>query len=483
MFFDGNYMKFDLAFNKSRASKPRDPETPFRILVVGELGGQSGRGVVQPVDVDDLDGLLKRSRAAVQLDLQPGAAVPLSIEFNGMDDLHPDQLFERLDLFAHLRQVRQRLFDPAACAAAAREVRAWAGGASPAAPPPPSSAPESEAASLERLLGRAPAPAPETGGAATELIRKLVAPHVVLAPAADQAALVAAVDSAAAELMRRVLHEPAFQALEATWRGIDFLARQLETGEALKICLLNLSQAELAADLLASDDWQKSALFRALVQDTVQSPGAEPWALLLGLFSFELAPADMAVIARLATLAQAAGAPFVAAAGADLVQTVLQNPERLGADKEWAALRNRPEAAYIGLACPRFLLRLPYGESTDGISAFNFEEFAGQPETAGYVWGNPALALGVLLGQMFAESGWEMSLGAGLELGGLPVHTWKKGQESQVTPCAETWLNETQAERLLEHGLMPFQSIRGRDVIRLARVQSIRQPLSPLAGL
>ena len=51
-----------------------------------------------------------------------------------------------------------------------------------------------------------------------------------------------------------------------------------------------------------------------------------------------------------------------------------------------------------------------------------------------------------------------------------------------MNPCAESWLKDAQAEKLLEHGLMPFQSTRGRDAIRLARVQSIREPLTGLAG-
>jgi type VI secretion system protein ImpC len=96
----------------------------------------------------------------------------------------------------------------------------------------------------------------------------------VPAPASDQAALVAAVDAAVAESMRRLLHDPAFQALEATWRGIDFLLRQIETDETLKVHLLNLSRAELAADIMASEDLRSSALFRILVESTVQSPGA-----------------------------------------------------------------------------------------------------------------------------------------------------------------------------------------------------------------
>ena len=86
------------------------------------------------------------------------------------------------------------------------------------------------------------------------------------------------------------------------------------------------------------------------------------------------------------------------------------------------------------------------------------------------------------LGQMFAESGWRMSPGQGLELDGLPFHSWKEGNESHMAPCGEIWLNDAQTERLLAAGLTPFQSIQGKDAIRLARLQSIHQPLTALAG-
>lgn len=492
-------MEIEFTFGESRPGDPPTPETPFRVLVLGDLDGRTSRDLIQPldgrqplsVDVDNLDSVLKRLRAEVQLEVGGATAAPLRVQLNGLDDLHPDQLFKRMDLFAALRQTRQRLLDPASFPSAAAEVRAWAGTVSPAAPggpgesapPSASSAFESDAAALQRLLGRPLSPATDGSDAVAELIRQVVAPHIVSAPAADQAALVAAVDSAAAELMRRVLHDPAFQALESSWRGLDFLIRNLETDETLKVCLLNVSRAELSADLMASDDLQNSNLFRVLVESTVQSPGAEPWALVLGLYTFERCHEDLDLLARLGKLAQAADAPFVAAAGGDFMQAALQAPgSGPTIDKEWAVLRGRPETAYLGLACPRFLLRLPYGQSTDPVSAFGFEEFAGQRDEAGYLWGSPALASGALLGQMFTEFGWEMSPGVGLELGGLPVHLWKKEGESHMTPCGESWLTDTQAERLLEYGLMLFQSIRGKDAIRLARAQSLCFPLSPLAG-
>jgi type VI secretion system protein ImpC len=492
-------MKFEITLGRSQPENLPTPETPFRILLLGDLDARTSRNLTQPladrhpvlVDMDTLEAFLKALRAEVQLGLPGTAAAPIRIVASGLGDLHPDRLYERMDLFAALRKTRQRLLDPATFDSAAAEVRAWGGGAPVVAPTaatevgqPPAGMParESDAETIERLLGRATPTAPSPGSAASDLIRKAVAPHVVAAPAGDQPALVASVDAAVAELMRRVLHDSAFQALESTWCGIDFLLRRLETNESLKVSLLNLSRAELSADLMASEDLRQSALFRILVESTVQSPGAEPWALLLGLYGFGSGHEDLELLGRLAKLAQAAGAPFVAAAGTELVLTALQNPERLATDKEWAALRTSSESVSLGLACPRFLLRMPYGRSTDPISAFAFEEFAGRPDAEAYLWGHPALAVGVSLGQMFAESGWEMSPAPGAELDDLPVHSWKEGNEPKMTPCGETWLKDAQAERLLEAGLTPFQSIQGKDAIRLTRLQSIHQPLTALAG-
>ena len=49
-------------------------------------------------------------------------------------------------------------------------------------------------------------------------------------------------------------------------------------------------------------------------------------------------------------------------------------------------------------------------------------------------------------------------------------------------PCAEVLLTERAAEIVLERGLMPLLSFRDRDRIRLARFQSVREPLTALAG-
>ena len=64
----------------------------------------------------------------------------------------------------------------------------------------------------------------------------------------------ALLDDTSSGLMRAVLHHPHFQALEATWRGLDFLLRTVETDEELTVSMLDLSRAELASDLLGVND-------------------------------------------------------------------------------------------------------------------------------------------------------------------------------------------------------------------------------------
>ncbi len=86
--------------------------------------------------------------------------------------------------------------------------------------------------------------------------------------------------------MRAVLHNPDFQALEAVWRATFLLVRQLETGSQLKLYLVDISKQELAADLSSAADLRQSGLYRLLVEQSVETPGAEPWSIIVGNYSF-----------------------------------------------------------------------------------------------------------------------------------------------------------------------------------------------------
>jgi type VI secretion system ImpC/EvpB family protein len=300
--------------------------------------------------------------------------------------------------------------------------------------------------------------------------------------------LLSILDLELATQLRSILHHPEFQALEAAWRGLDLLVRKFGGEENLKLFVLDVSKEELAADLKAQDHLEESGICK-LIQRQVDD---QPWAVWLGLFAFGDTLADVEALGRLAKVSAQAGAPFLASARAALVgcDSFATHPDPVDwkqplpaeVHEAWQTLRELPETAYLGLALPRFLLRQPYGKDSDPIEAFPFEELPADPPHESYLWGNPAVVCGYFLAQAFQAEGWAMHAAGYGELGELPVHKFKREGEMTTKSCAEAWLSERVAEALRRKGLMPLLSIKGRDAVRVAGMQSLRSPTSPLAG-
>jgi type VI secretion system protein ImpC len=474
-----------------------DPDVPLKIGVIGDFSGRASRGIVQTgdalavratpaVDVDEMDEVI--GRLGVEVDV-PTDSGPLTLAITEMDDLHPDRLYERLAMFTQLRQLREAAKDPATFAAAAAKV-----GGAPVAPTASASAQgESEFASL---LGKRPAisgSGPAEAGAGkidiSSFIKQVVGSASVPSRDPRQAQLVTGIDSAISELMRSLLHHPAVQGIEAAWRGVHMLITSLETGEELAVHVIDVSRQELAADLgAATGKLQSSGLYKLLVEKAAKSPGVSPWGLLIANYSFGPTKDDAELLGRLTKVCAAAGAPLVAAAVSAHVGCgsfgLTPDPDhwtgeaRAEDEAAWAALRALPEAEWAALALPRVLLRLPYGEGTEETERFKFAELAqagGPPSLEGheaYLWGNGALACAVALGRAFTEDGWDLDPELSDEVGGLPVH-WKERGEVRAKPCAEAWLTDRAANTIRAAGLVPIQSIRGRDSVRVAGLQSI----------
>jgi type VI secretion system protein ImpC len=496
-----------------------EPETPFRVLIMGDFSGRTNRGLVTEslanrkpilVDRDNFDEVL--GRLGVEIHLPMGKkAPPLKLRFRELEDFHPDQLFERVELLEALRDARRKLADPRTFAAAAEALGGRAGAKLPPegkeptpkepSPGPRPSAPETAGLTsgslFDQILEGKEGQQPDTRPAADTsewgaFLREIVRPHVVPRDDPRQAEMVASLDAAAAGLMRAILHHPDFQALEAAWRAARFLVSRVETDTQLKLYLVDISKAELAADLAAAEDLRSTGMYRLLVEETVETPGGEPWAVLAGNYTFGPTREDAELLGRLAKIARAAGAPFIAQASDRSLgcESLAKTPDPRewkektdsAGTQAWRALRTLSEASYLGLALPRFLLRLPYGAETDSTERFSFEEMAASPEPNHYLWGNPAFAFVYLIAQAFSQDGWDLRPGAVQEIESLPLHVYKEEGESRVTPCAEVLLTERAAEMILDKGFMPLLSLRNRDVIRLARFQSLIDPPSSLAG-
>lgn len=424
----------------------QEPDAPFRILVAGNFSGGASR-IRKPVliDRDSFENVLALYGPEIRLEF---AKAPIPIRFRELDDFHPDSLFERLPPFRALRDMRRQLEDGIVIS------------------PQPEVANLSGADLLSSMMGEAPTSAASAPARShwDAMLHELVAPYAEPKPDRRQPAMIAQTDKAITGEMRGVLHHKEFQDLEALWRGLFFLIRRLETSENLKVYVWDMPQAEL------TNPEGLAALRRVAVEETVGTPGADPWSVIAGLYYF--GNEHESALAQIAAIARVAGAPFLAGVAPDVV----------GLTRVFQTLRRSADARWVGLALPRFLLRLPYGGKTDATERFGFEEMPDPPEHERYLWGNPAIACAYLLGEAFTRSGWDMRPGQVNQIDGLPAHVYRKDGESELKPCAEVLLTEGAVEILLEQGLMPLISMKGSDHVRLGRFQSIAEPAAPLGG-
>ncbi len=399
-------------------------------------GSLAGRKPVL-IDRDNVDDVMESFQPA--LDIRG-----MHIEFNEIDDFHPDRLYRDLDVF---RQLSEEKHKPLAAAASPKPVQR--------------SMPDLRGGNLlDSMLddgGDEPAATPAPGDLA-EFIKKVTAAH--LAPREDprQKEQAAKADSVAAVAMREILHDPAFQALEAGWRAVNMLTRRLETDELLKLYIIDATLNDVVGDM-------------AGLERLIAGPNAS-WAVVIGNYTFGQSAEYAQALARIARVARAANAPFVAEAV----------PPSSGSDApEWAALRASDEARWIGLLLPRFLARLPYGRKSSPVESFEFEEM---PQNAhqDYLWGNPAFCCGCLIGQSFTADGWNLRLGTQRTVGGLPLYAYIEAGATELKPCAEVLMTEKEAEYLMNLGIMPLASLKEQDAVLLVRFQSIANPVRALAG-
>lgn len=472
--------RLEFNFSPTPKPRPRDGQNPMRLLLLGDFSAKPANErrplaerQTHRVDVDSLDEVMRRIGPRLQM---AGA----EIGFESLDDFHPDALFARVPVFASLRQMRQRLMDPARFAQAAAEL-----GSATAPAPGAEAAPVGDSGDLlAGLLGGRPAAAAPVAPAAKAVagvdafIRNIIAPHIVPDHRSQQAELVASVDSATAAEMRAVLHTPAFQAMEAAWRGAQWLISSLELDETLELHLFDVGRDELLADVVASQgQLAQTGLHRALADRWRNVPGASGWTAVTALYGFGPSDTDIGLLAALGLLAAQAGGPLLAAGNPSLA---LGDAAALAG---WQSLRQSEAAPHIGLAAPRVLLRLPYGNRCDPCSAFAFEEFPGSPEHSHFLWGAGSLAIALLLGRAFTQRGWDFEPGDEREIGDMPAYHYTRDGESEMQACAESYLGEQAGQALLAAGLMPVLSHKNRNAVTVMRFQSIAEPAQPLRGL
>ncbi|NTW35302.1 MAG: type VI secretion system contractile sheath large subunit [Syntrophobacteraceae bacterium] len=303
-------------------------------------------------------------------------------------------------------------------------------------------------------------------------------------------ARIAQIDKLLSLQLNEIMHHPDFQKLEASWRGLNYLVMNSETGERLKIRVLNISKKDMLKDMEKASEFDQSTLFKKIYEEEFGTFGGASYGTLIGDYEFGNHPQDLALLEKISQVAAAAHAPFIAAAGPQLFNwesfTELGGPRDLakifqGVDyAKWKSFRESEDSRYAALALPHILMRSPYGRENQPIEAFDFEEGVDGTDHGKYLWGNAAYALGSRITDAFAKYGWCAAIrgveGGGL-VQGLPVHTFKTDEGEVALKCpTEIAVTDRREKEFADLGFIPLVHCKGTDYAAFFSTQTNNKP-------
>lgn len=302
---------------------------------------------------------------------------------------------------------------------------------------------------------------------------------------------IAAIDKLLSDQLNGIMHHPKFQRLEASWRGLHRFVMGSETGEHLKIHVLDASKRELLRDFQAATEFTESTLWKQVYQGGYGQYGADPMGVLVGDYEFDKGAMDIELLQHVSTVAAAAHAPFLSAAGPGMFGmesfTQLPNPRDLAKifDKsnpentKWLSFRDSEDSRYVGLCLPHVLARMPYGPANQ-VDDFDFREDVDGEDHDKYLWGNAAYSFAGRITDAFAKHHWCVAI-RGPEGGGkvedLPVHTFKSREGAMGAKCpTEVLIPDDREKELSDLGFIGLVHCKNTDFAAFFGAQSAQRP-------
>ncbi len=295
---------------------------------------------------------------------------------------------------------------------------------------------------------------------------------------ADKAAvdqMIAEIDKKLSKQLDEILHHKDVQKMESAWRGLKLVIDRTDFRENVKVEVLNCSKDDLQTDFEDAPEIVKSGLYKTVYTGEYGQFGGEPYGAIIANYDFGPGPQDVALLAKVASVATMAHAPFIAAASpkffgvdsfTDLpnlkdLKSILEGPQYA----KWQSFRSSEDARAVGLTLPRFLLRLPYGQDTVPVKAFNYDESVKGKHDA-YLWGNTSFTFATRLADSFAKYRWCPNI-IGPQSGGavedLPLHQYESMGEIETKIPTETLISERREYELSEEGFIALTMRKGSD--------------------
>lgn len=289
-----------------------------------------------------------------------------------------------------------------------------------------------------------------------------------------------------------LLHHPAVQALEATWRGLARLVASIDPTGDIVVEVLHCSKRDLVDDFREAPEVARSGLYRLVYARAIGTYGAAPYGLVCADFDVSHVPSDIYLMRQCAAVAAIAHAPFIANAAPELLglpeftdlprlrdlPSALAGPRWQG----WHALRAGDDARHLGLCLPRVLLRAPYDLHAEPTAPLRYRESTARH--GDYLWGRASYLFAALAAAAFARDRWCVHVLGAPAADATPLLEWSGDTLRDLwRRCPlECQLPGRAWRALADQGLIPFVFDRATHRARLFAAPSVQRPPAGLPG-
>lgn len=311
---------------------------------------------------------------------------------------------------------------------------------------------------------------------------------------------IAAIDSLINDQLNLIIHHAKFKKLEASWRGLWYLAVQVDGVKNIKLKVLDVAWPEITKDIARAIEFDQSQLFQKIYSEEFGTPGGEPYGALIGDYEVchkatkESPYDDIATLTGLAQIAAASFAPFITGASPSLFGlddfSSLGNPLNLNnifSQKEyipWRSLRDKIDTRFLGLVLPHTLMRKPYRSQPGSYKGVYFYEKSIRKAGEHYLFGNAAYAFGSILIREFSNVGWfghirgvpRDQIGGGL-ITNLPVDCFTTDDgDVAPKPVTDVIITDNLERELSNHGFVPLCQCYATPFAAFYNNQSLQRP-------
>jgi type VI secretion system protein ImpC len=484
-------MEFHMNLSPESSSRRREPDTARHILFIGPLSDDRVTAapsvmerLIVELDPYDIDDAIVRLGPIVAVDPDSPAT---NLSISRLEDFHPDSLCAASQRLSRMMQLRRSLSKPGQqLDTEISEVEALLSGQSNYTDTSSTEMRDQAADDVEtdddtmaRLLGSSRAAESSAQRAASSAVQRLIATAAEQTTTVDSdrtKRLIDELDALATRVLREILGNSSFQAIESSWRSIRWLADRMTDDAECRLSLVDLSFEQLGP--LADNENAAAELKIHVARQWRQRLADEPPGLIIAQYSLSTEPGALGALRWLMDLAAEMGAPLVV--GADASLAGLTDPSRpspfidasdlaKNSDERWNALRVHPAAEHTAVGFPQFVLRQPYGQKSDPIDSFNFEELPAQPDRSTFLWASSAIALAVV---------W-MQVQAGKQplLEELPMVIYDDGSGQAIMPATEYCLSDSAATALSDKGLSALRASRSTTDVTVQRLVPLGEAL------